>query len=176
MALANYTKTTYVNDQEPAINDTNMNNNEDHTEAITSAVQSLESTVADIPTTYESIAGNTIAKTDEVNTFTVAQKDAVSFVTYAANIAFDMDTSNNFSVTLTANVTLDNPTNITLTTIQTGVIQLVQDTTGGWTLSLGTSWVLVGVDSTDTTAGKINIYRYTVINSTTVLYEFLKAV
>ena len=100
----------------------------------------------------------------------------MSFVTYAANIAFDMDTSNNFSVTLTANVTLDNPTNITLTTIQTGVIQLVQDTTGGWTLSLGTSWVLVGVDSTDTTAGKINIYRYTVINSTTVLYEFLKAV
>lgn len=174
MALT-YTKTIWVDNSAPAINATNLNNIEAGVKAVTDQTNTNTSTIADLPTTYEA-KDTTIAKTGAVNVFSVAQKEELGTVSYLANVALDMNAYNHFSIALTGNITLDNPINITASQIQSGVIQLTQDATGGRTLTLGTSWVLLGVDGTDTTANKINLYKYTVINPTTVLYEFIKAI
>jgi hypothetical protein len=42
MALVDYNKTTWVNDNAPALNETNLNNIENGIERVTSAVQALE--------------------------------------------------------------------------------------------------------------------------------------
>lgn len=46
--------------------------------------------------------------------------------------------ANNMKVTLDQNSTLGNPTNVTAG--QSGVIEIVQDATGGRTLSFGANW------------------------------------
>ena len=175
MALADYTKTVWVNDSIPAINATNLNKIEVGIDTATDAIISLESTVADLPTTYEP-KDTAIAKTDVNNLFSVGQKSSISAVTYAATIELDMDTSLNFSTTLTGNVTLGNPINMDDGEVQTGIIILTQDATGGRTVSFGTNWYSKGSSTPNTAANKINVYRYTVISSSIILYEHCVAI
>ena len=59
-------------------------------------------------------------------------------LTDGANIATDLNTGQNFVVTLGGNRTLDNPTNCVAG--QVGSIFIVQDGTGSRTLAYGTSW------------------------------------
>ena len=54
------------------------------------------------------------------------------------NTTLDFETYQNFVLTLTGNVTLDNPT--TETVGQSGFIVFTQDGTGGRTVSLGTEY------------------------------------
>lgn len=175
MALVSYTKTVWVNDSAPARDATNLNNQETGIYDVTEVAKTNESTLSTLATTYQPIDSAT-AKYDETTTWQMAFKESLYTETYAATVAFDMDDSNHFAVTLTGNITLGNPTNTADDEIQQGLIILTQDATGGRTLTLDTSWVLVGTDSTDTAADKVNIYKYTVIDSTTVLYEFVKAI
>lgn len=60
----------------------------------------------------------------------------------SGNITLDFSTYQNFVLTLTGNVTLDNPT--TETVGQSGFIVLIQDATGGRTVSLGTDYETAG--------------------------------
>ena len=53
---------------------------------------------------------------------------------------------------------------------------LTQDATGTRTLTLGTSWTFINTDSTTTTAGDINVYRYTVIDDTHLFLEYLDTI
>ena len=62
----------------------------------------------------------------------------VSAVSYASTITLDFRTANNFSMTLTGNVTLANPSNISAG--QSGVLFITQDTTGGRTAAFGSYW------------------------------------
>jgi hypothetical protein len=59
-------------------------------------------------------------------------------LTDGVNIATDLNTGQNFVVTLGGNRTLDNPTNCVAG--QVGSIFIVQDGTGTRTLAYGTSW------------------------------------
>ena len=62
----------------------------------------------------------------------------IQALTDGTNIAVDLNTGQNFTVTLAGNRTLSNPTNCVAG--QVGSIFVVQDSTGSRTLAYGTSW------------------------------------
>ena len=62
----------------------------------------------------------------------------ISAVSYASTITLDFRTANNFSTTLTGNVTFDNPSIISAG--QSGVIFITQDGTGSRTAAFGSYW------------------------------------
>ena len=77
-------------------------------------------------------------KADEVNSFTAAQRGAITALTDGATITPDFALANNFSVTLGGNRTLANPTNLVVG--QSGSIFITQDGTGSRTLAYGSFW------------------------------------
>lgn len=108
------------------------------------------------------------AKTDVVQTFTVAQRGAVVALTDGATITPDFAAANNFSVTLAGNRTLANPTN--LVAGQSGVIKVTQDATGGRTLAFGSHWDFAAgtAPTLTTTANAVDILAYYVDSSTNI--------
>jgi len=82
------------------------------------------------------------AKTDVAQSFTAAQRGAISALTDGATITPDFAVANNFSVTLGGNRTLANPSNITAG--QSGSIFITQDGTGSRTLAYGTNYDFAG--------------------------------
>jgi hypothetical protein len=82
------------------------------------------------------------AKTDVAQSFTAAQRGAISALTDGATITPNFALANNFSVTLGGNRTLANPTN--LTAGQSGSIFVTQDGTGSRTLAYGTQYDFIG--------------------------------
>ena len=69
-------------------------------------------------------------------------RGAITTLTDATNISIDMDDNNNFTVEITANRTLSNPSNVVEG--QTGFIEVHQDSSGGHTLSYDTNYRFVG--------------------------------
>ena len=92
------------------------------------------------------------AITNVSQTFSTAQIGAVTSLTDAVNISTDLALSNNFSVTLGGNRTLDNPTNPI--SGQTYIWIIKQDAGGTNTLAYGTDFAFPGgTDPTLTTTG-----------------------
>lgn len=85
-----------------------------------------------------------------VNTWTKAQRGQFLTVSYAATLALDFSTSNNFRTQLTGNVTLDEPTNIG--DGQSGVINMWQDSTGSRLFNTP-AWCFVTIDGGTITLG-----------------------
>ena len=82
-------------------------------------------------------------KKDVNNTFTAAQRGSTDTDTSnTGSVTLNFDTNQNFVLTLTGNVTLANPS--TESVGQSGFIVLIQDSTGGRTVSLGTDYETVG--------------------------------
>lgn len=108
------------------------------------------------------------AKTDVAQSFSAAQRGAVSALTDGATITPDFAVANNFSVTLAGSRTLANPTN--LTTGQSGVIRIAQDATGSRTLAYGSYWKFPGgtAPTLTTTASAVDILAYYVDNGTRI--------
>lgn len=90
-------------------------------------------------------------------------------LTDAATIAVDMSTFINATVTLGGNRTLGNPTNPKPG--QTGYIRVVQDGTGGRTLSFASNYEFKGgtAPTLSTAASKQDMLFYVVISSTRIL-------
>jgi len=82
------------------------------------------------------------AKTDVAQSYTAAQRGAISALTDGATITPDFALANNYSVTLGGNRTLANPTN--LTAGQSGSIFISQDGTGSRTLAYGSQYDFAG--------------------------------
>ena len=80
--------------------------------------------------------------TTQARTYTAAQRGEITALTDGANISVDLAASNNFTVTLAGNRTLDNPTNIVAG--QSGSIFIVQDGTGSRTLAYGSYYDFAG--------------------------------
>jgi trimeric autotransporter adhesin len=89
-------------------------------------------------------------------------------LTDGATIAVNFNTAQNFIVQLAGNRTLENPTNCVAG--QTGSIIIVQDGTGGRTLSYGTSWDFIGGTAPTLSTGISAVDRidYIVYTSTAV--------
>lgn len=108
------------------------------------------------------------AKTDVAQSFTAAQRGAISALTDGATITPDFAVANNFSVTLGGNRTLANPTN--LTAGQSGSIFVTQDGTGSRTLAYGSYWDFAGgtAPTLSTTASAVDRIDYIVRTTTSI--------
>jgi hypothetical protein len=108
------------------------------------------------------------AKFAVAQSFTAAQRGAVSALTYGATITPDFAVANNFSLALTGNATLANPTN--LVAGQGGVIVLTQDATGARTMAFGGYWKFPGgsAPTLTATASAVDVLAYQVESSTRI--------
>jgi hypothetical protein len=133
------------------------------------------STAADVTITFPAVTG-TAAILQQTQSYTKGQSGTVSALTYASTVTPDLATSNNFSVTLTGNVILANPTNIVPG--QSGVIVITQDATGSRTISFGTYWKFSNatVPVLTTTANAVDYLTYYVADSTKILGSLIKNV
>jgi len=120
-----------------------------------------------IGTNVQAYNANT-AVTNAAQSFTAAQRGAVSALTDGATITPDFAVANNFSVTLGGNRTLANPTN--LTAGQSGVIRIAQDGTGSRTLAYGSYFKFPqGTAPTlTTTASAVDVLCYYVESTTRI--------
>jgi len=100
--------------------------------------------------------------------FTAAQRGAVSALTDGATITPDFALANNYSVTLGGNRTLANPTN--LTAGQSGIITITQDATGSRTLAFGSYFKFASgvAPALTTTANAVDVLAYYVESSTRI--------
>ena len=123
--------------------------------------------IADIGTTIQAFDADT-AKTDTAQTFTAAQRGAITALTDGATITPDFATSNFFSVVLGGNRTIADPTNITAG--QGGAIFIVQDATGSRTAAWGTAWDFAGgtAPTLTTTADAVDRVDYVVRSATSI--------
>ncbi len=143
-------------------------------DSITSSTQTLtvdnllES--ADIGSTVQAHDADT-AKTDTAQTFTAAQRGAVTTLTDGATITPDFAASNNFTLTLAGTGrTLANPTNITAG--QSGVIAINQDATGSRTITTyGSYFKFAGgtAPTLSTGANDLDILSYYCVSSTVIV-------
>ena len=109
------------------------------------------------------------ASTSSNNTWTKAQRGAVSALTYGATVTPNFDDSNNFSLTATGNFTLANPTG-TITPGQSGVFVITQDATGSRTISWGTYFKGAGgtKPTLSTAPNSVDIISYYVVSATQI--------
>ena len=113
------------------------------------------------------------AKTDVVQSFSVAQRGSITALTDGATITPDFAAANNYSVTLGGNRTLANPTN--LTAGQSGVIVITQDGTGSRTLAYGSYFKFAGgtAPTLTTTAAAVDVLAYYVESSTRITAKLI---
>ena len=110
----------------------------------------------------------TVAGININQSFTVAQRGAITALTDGATITPDFAAANNYSVTLGGNRTLANPTNITAG--QSGVIVLQQDGTGGRTAAFNSVFKFPGgtAPTLTTTANAVDVVAYYVESATRI--------
>ena len=86
----------------------------------------------------------------------------------AGSHILDLDRNANFQLTLSGNITLANPANLTAGT--TGSIFVVQDGTGSRTVSYGSSWDFIGgtAPTMTTAASSVDRIDYIVLDSTNI--------
>ncbi len=118
---------------------------------------------ATLPDATTVLAGLAVAQT-----YTKAQRGAITALTDGATITPNFSGSNNFSVTLGGNRTLANPTNIVAG--QSGVIFISQDATGSRTLSFGSYWDFPGgtAPTLTTTASAVDLIAYVCRTTTSI--------
>ena len=106
------------------------------------AASSTTTTVGNLTINNATIGSGTVNASTVTSTTTMSASGnaymTIATLTDGATITPNFGANNNFTVTLGGNRTLANATN--LTAGQSGVIYVVQDATGGRTLSYGTIW------------------------------------
>lgn len=109
-------------------------------------------------------------------TFTAAQRGAVTSLTDAATIGLNLALNNNFSVTLAGNRTLGQPTNVVAG--QSGLIVVTQDGTGSRTLAYHADYKFAGGTAPvlTTGAGLIDYLAYYVETSTRIFISISRDV
>jgi hypothetical protein len=108
------------------------------------------------------------AKTDTAQTYTAGQRGEITALTDGTNISINLADSNNFSVTLGGNRTLDNPSNIVAG--QSGSIFITQDGTGSRTLAYGSYYDFSSgtAPTLSTAANAVDRIDYIVRSSTSI--------
>ncbi len=101
------------------------------------------------------------ARLDRVQTFTAAQRQAYVTLADGATVTVDFALGNKFRLTLAGNRTMDTPTG--LAAGQGGVIKIVQDATGGRTLSWAAAWKWQGgAPALSAAGGAVDLIGYEV--------------
>ena len=112
---------------------------------------------------------------ETAQTFTAGQRGEITTLTDGANISINLADSNNFTVTLAGNRTLDNPSNCVAG--QSGSIFIVQDGTGSRTLAYGSYYDFAGgtAPTLSTAASSVDRIDYIVRSSTSIHAVFTAA-
>ena len=100
--------------------------------------------------------------------YSYPQYSDISNENVSGSVSWDLQAKQSRQLTLTADITMSNPTNKDL--VQTGLIIFVQDGTGGWTITWSSDFAGMNGDSiptVDTTPGAVTIIFY-VCNGTKV--------
>ena len=98
-----------------------------------------------------------------------AAGNVVGLGSTSGTVTLDFTQGNSFSLTLTANTTLANPTGVT--TGQSGIILIQEDGTGGYTCAWGTSWDFASstAPTLTTTASALNALPYFARSTTSIV-------
>ncbi len=101
---------------------------------------------------------------------TIGEIIAVSF---ASTITLDFRTANNFSMTLTGNVTIANPSNISAG--QSGVLFITQDGTGSRTGTFGSYWDFSNgtAPTLSTGANEVDVVAWIARTNTNIAAQFI---
>jgi len=143
--------------------------------AASSGAASLQS--SDIGVTVQAFDSNT-SKTDVAQTYTSSQRSEITLLVNnpSSGISVDFNSSNLFNITLDANTTLNNPSNVTPG--QSGCIFITQDATGSRTLAYGTFYKFAGgvAPVLSTGAGQVDVLSYVVNTSQSIICNLLSTV
>jgi hypothetical protein len=140
------------------------------------------STAGGFPLLKESAIGSSVqaydantAKTNVAQSFSAAQRGAITALTDGATITPDFSLSNNWSLSIGGNRTLANPTN--LTAGQSGCIYITQ-TTGSHTLAYGSNWDFAGgtAPTLSTAASAVDVLVYAVRTTGSIAAQLIKDV
>lgn len=113
------------------------------------------------------LAGASISQT-----FTKAQRGAITALTSAATVTADFAAANNFSLTLAHNVTLANPSN--LTAGQSGVVVITQGSGTAYTVAYGSYWKFSGGTPTMSTGlSSVSTLAYYVESATRITAQLI---
>ena len=138
---------------------------------VTAAVPDVsgKADTSDIGVTIQAYDADT-AKTDAAQTFTAAQRGAITVLTSGGNttITPNASSANNFTLTLTGNFTIGNMSG--LVAGQSGSIFLVQDGTGSRTAAWDSYWDFAGgtAPTLTTTANAVDRVDYIVRSGTSI--------
>ena len=114
----------------------------------------------------------TLSGVNITQTFTGGQVAGVSTLTSSSNsVAVNLALNNNFSLTMTENTTLANPSNMTAG--QSGQILLTQASSASYSLAFGSYWVSASGTALamSTTHSAVNLLSYYVADSTHIWYS-----
>ena len=94
-------------------------------------------------------------------------------ISYASTITLDFRTSNNFSMTLTGNTTIANPSNISAG--QSGVLFISQDSTGSRTAAFGSYWDFSDgtAPTLSTGANQVDVIAWIARTNTNIAAQFI---
>ena len=94
----------------------------------------------------------------------------------STNQTLDFDTANNFSMTLTGNITLNSPSNIAAG--QAGIVVITQDGTGSRTMGFNTIWKFPGatIPTLTTTASAVDVLVWYAESGTRITAKMLNDV
>jgi hypothetical protein len=108
----------------------------------------------------------TIPDLDATQTFNGANRGQVDALSSASTITPNFNNSNNFSISLSTNTTIANPSN--LTAGQSGAIAITYN--GGYTVAFGSYWKFPGgtAPTATSTSGKTDVLAYYVESSTRI--------
>ena len=128
----------------------------------------------EVGTTVQAFDADT-AKTDVAQTYSKAQRGAITTLTDGATVTPDFALSNNYTLTLGGNRTIANPSNCTAG--QSGSIFLVQDGTGSRTGAWGSYWDFAGGSAPvlSTAANAVDRLDYVVRSSSSIHAVLTKA-
>ena len=113
------------------------------------------------------------AVTNAVQSFTAAQRGSYVTLTDAATVAIDLSLGNHYQIVLGGNRTIGAPTNVVAG--QSGVIRLVQDSTGSRTASWNSAFKFPGgtAPTLTTTANAVDLVAYHVESATRIAARFI---
>lgn len=139
--------------------------------AISGNISTTGNISADVGT-FNSLPG--FARISGTQTFFSGQRGNVNVVSFSTGIQLDLNSSNNFQITLTGNTTLQNPSNAV--SGQAGIVTIIQGS-GNNTMAFGSNWQYPGgsgnVPSLTTTSGATDVLAYYVVNSSKVAYRLV---
>ena len=114
---------------------------------------------------------NDKASLTSAQTFTLAQRGQVDALSSASTITPNFANSNNFSISLSTNTTIANPSN--LVAGQSGAIAITYN--GGYTVAFGSYWKFPGgtAPTATSTSGKTDVLVYYVESSTRISAQLI---